>query len=85
VASHRLEKSADEAVRRPVRETDATTRPANANHLGRSPGLVRREHHAEGRHDDVEAGIVERQRLGIRDAHRRAQTLGGETLGTTIE
>jgi len=35
------------------------------SHLGAGALLVRREHHAEGRQHDIEARILERQRLGV--------------------
>jgi hypothetical protein len=47
--------------------------------------MVGGEHHAEGRDDRVEAGIVERQRLGIGLLEADLQALGGGTLGAALE
>ena len=60
-----LEQLADEAVRRPVGEADLAAGLADAQQLGRGAVLVGREHHAEGRDDDVEAAVRERQRFGV--------------------
>ena len=64
-----LEHLADEAVRCPVRQADASAGPAHPQELGGGTILVRREHHAERRQHDVERGAGERQRLGVGLAH----------------
>ena len=60
-----LEELADEALRRPVGETDLATGLADAESSARGPILIGSEHHAEGRNDGVEAGVGKRQRLRI--------------------
>ncbi len=49
----------------PVREADLAAAPAHAGEFDRGPLLIGREHHPEGRDDDVEAAVVERQGLGV--------------------
>jgi hypothetical protein len=47
--------------------------------------MVGSEHHAEGRDDGVEAGVVERQRFGVGLLEADLQALGGGALGATLE
>ena len=65
VLADRLEHLADEALRRPVGQTDLAARFADARQLARRLFLIRCEHHAEGGHHDVEGRVGERQVLGV--------------------
>ena len=47
--------------------------------------VVGREHHAEGRQHGVEAGIVERQRLGVGDLEAHGQAFGVRALAALLE
>jgi hypothetical protein len=47
--------------------------------------LVRREHHAERRQHDVEAGVRERQRFGIGFAENNRQAVGHGALAAAFE
>ena len=76
VRADRLEQLADEAVRRVGDEPDPAARPGDPDELVRGPLLVRREHRPEDRAHDVEAAVVERQRLGV-----ALDELGVEALG----
>ena len=60
-----LEQLADEARRACGHEADPAAGAGDARELGRGPLLVRREHRAEDRAHDVEAGVRERERLGV--------------------
>ena len=60
-------------------------RLADAEQLGCGLVLVGREHHAEGRDDHIEAGVRERERLGVRLAEIDGQTLGCGTLASALE
>ena len=57
-------------------EADPAAGAGDANELARGLLLVRREHRAEDRADDVELAVVERQGLGV-----ALEELGVEALG----
>jgi hypothetical protein len=57
-------------------EADASARPAHPRKLRGGLLLVRREHGTEDRADDVEARVLEGQRLGIAVDEGRIDTLG---------
>ena len=65
VGADDLEHLADEPLGGPVGQADAAAGAHHAEQLGRRPLGVRREHHADGRQHDVEAGVLERQVLGV--------------------
>ena len=80
-----LEQLADEALRRPVGEADLAAALADASQLGRGAVLVGREHHAEGRDDDVEAAVGKRQRLRVGLAELDVEPLGLGALAGALE
>src|ERR1700712_4789295 len=63
--SDRLEHLTDEAIGRPVRETDAPSRPADPQHLAACTTLIGAEHGAECRSHSVERAVSERKMLGV--------------------
>ena len=80
-----LEELADEAFRRPIGEADLAAWLADTNQFGRRALLVRREHHAKGRDDDIERPVLEGQRLGIGFVKLDMEPLGGGTLPSSLE
>ena len=62
---NRPEEAADEPVRRPFREADPSTGPADAEKRGRRAFLIRREHHPEGGNDDIETCIGKRKSFRV--------------------
>ena len=85
VCAEGLEQMADEAVRRPVGEADLSARAADARQFVGGPLLIRREHDAEGRQNDVEAGVREGQRFGVGLPERDRQAVGLGTLPAALE
>jgi hypothetical protein len=71
-----LEHLADESTGRPVRHRDLPAGTAHANELGGDALGPRREHRTHQTHDDVEAVIVVRQRLGVALVERDLEPLG---------
>jgi hypothetical protein len=80
-----FEKLTDETVRSPVSEADAAAFPRRAGELGCRILLVRGEHDAEGRENDIEAAVGEGQRLGVRLSENDGQMLCGGTLLAAIK
>lgn len=76
--AHRFEHLTDEAVRRPVGETDASSRPAYPQHFARGAALVGTEHSAEGGRDGIEGPVGEGKFLsvGFPESDRKAFDLG---------
>lgn len=68
------EEPADEALGRPVRETDAAAGAHHADELLRGAAVVGGEHDAEYRGRDVERGVGERQVLGVGDLQIQRQS-----------
>ena len=62
---HRAEQRADHALGRPAEQPDRAARAAHAHELVGRLLVVRREHDADRRHDDVERLVLERQVLGV--------------------
>ena len=79
------EQLADEAVRRPVGEPDASTLPADACEFRCRLFLVGREHDAECGQHGVEAAVGKRQRFGIGLLKGDVQSLGVGTLPGTLK
>ncbi len=71
----RPEHLADVAGGRPAHERDRAARSTDAQELGGSPRLVRREHDAEHRRDGVEARVGKRERLGVALEKRDVEAL----------
>ncbi len=61
-----LKEGSDLALRTPAAEAEAAARAQHPGRLSRSHLVTRREHDPEGRQHDIEALVVERQRLGVR-------------------
>ena len=80
-----FEQLADEAFRRPVGKADLSAGTAHPHHLVRRLLLVRSKHHAECRQHDIEARILERQRLGVGLAKDHRQPVGPGTLTAALE
>ena len=80
-----LEQLADEALRRPVGQADLAARAADAHQFVRGLLLIRREHDAEGRKHDVEAGIGEGKRFRIGLLERDRQAVGLGALAPALE
>lgn len=74
----RFEHLTDEAVRRPVGETDAPPGPAYPQHFARGAALVGTEHSAEGGRDRIEGPVGEGKFLsvGFPESDRKAFDLG---------
>ena len=70
---------------RPVRETYLSAGFADAQEFGRGSVLIGREHHAEGRDDDVERAIGERQRLGVGLLEFDGQAFGRCARATALQ
>ena len=62
---HRPEQVAEHALRRPAQQRDRPAGPAHPYQLVRRSLVVRREHHADRRHDDVVGLVLEGQVLGV--------------------
>ena len=62
---HGPEQRAEHALGRPAQQADRASGPADAHELVGGRLVVRREHHADRRHDDVEGRGLERQVLGV--------------------
>jgi hypothetical protein len=71
-----LEKLADEAFGRPVGKADFSAVFADADEFRGGAILVGREHHTEGRHNNVKPGVGERQCFGIRLAEFDIEPFG---------
>jgi hypothetical protein len=80
-----LEQLADEALRRPVGHSDLSARAADADKLVGRLLLIRREHDAEGRKHDIEAGIREGKRFRVGCLERDWQAVGFGTLAAALE
>jgi hypothetical protein len=79
------EQACDKALRRPVGHCDFSAGPAYADHFARGPLLIRREHDAKGRNDDIEAVIRERKSLRVGFLEGDGQALGFGTFATAVE
>ena len=85
ILAERLEELADEALRRPVGETDLAARPAHAHHLGRGLLLVGREHDAEGRDDRIEGVVGEGEGFRIGSAEIDLEPIGVGAFAAALE
>src|SRR5690606_17436078 len=85
VGADHLEHAADEAGRRPVRQGDAAARAQHPQHLAGGAVVVGREHDAERRQHDVEAGVREGQRLGVGQPELDRQSFGLRPRTTLVE
>jgi len=85
VPAERLEHLADEALRRPVGQSDLAACLADAHQFGGGSILIRREHHAEGGNDHVEARVRKWKRLGIGLAEVDGERLGRGALTAALE
>jgi len=80
-----LEQLADEAVGCPVGKTDLSAVLADADQLGSGALLIGREHHPEGRNDDIEAAARKRQRLGVGLAKLDIEPFGSGAFTGALE
>src|SRR5579871_1054891 len=85
VSADGFEQTADEALRRPVGESDLPAWAADALEFFCSLLLIRREHDAESREDDVEARIGKRKRFGIGFLECNRQAFGCGAFAPAVE
>ena len=79
------EQACDKALRRPVGHCDFSAGPTYALHFACRPLLIRSEHDAEGRKDDIEAVIRKRKSFRAGFLERYRQTLGLGTFTPAVE
>ena len=82
---HRPEEGAEHAVRRPAEQADRPTGTTDAHELVGGLLMVRGEHDADRRHDDVVRLVRERQLLGVRLDPLELETLGLRELPAGLE
>ena len=80
-----FEKLADEALGRPVGKADLAAMLADTNKFARSAILARGEHHAEGRHNNVERGVGEGEGLRVSSKEFDVEPFGLGSFAGALE